>query len=99
VQLASILKVSTDELFARPRTTGAELEISDVRLLDKFQRLQRLNKRDREAVITLIDGVLASRAVESAIASARFISSLTMSWRHHGAMHARSRGRVGGRWR
>jgi hypothetical protein len=42
-----------------------------VRLLDKFQRLQGLNKRDREAVIILIDGVLASRTVESAIASAR----------------------------
>ena len=29
------------------------------------------DKRDREAVIILIDGVLARRAVESAIASAR----------------------------
>lgn len=44
---------------------------SAVRLLDKFQRLQELDKRDREAVIILIDGVLARRAVESAIASAR----------------------------
>jgi hypothetical protein len=47
------------------------MEISDVRLLDKFQRLQELDKRDREAVIILIDGVLARRAVESAIAAAR----------------------------
>jgi hypothetical protein len=56
---------------ARQRAARRRTEISDVRLLDKFQRLQRLNKRDREAVIILIDGVLASRAVESAIASAR----------------------------
>jgi len=42
-----------------------------VRLLDKFQRLQELNRRDREAVIILIDGVLARRAAEPAIASAR----------------------------
>lgn len=72
VQLAAILKVSTDELLLgrEPRGT-ADLEISDVRLFDKFQRLQELNKRDREAVIILIDGVLARRAVESAIASAR----------------------------
>ena len=71
VQLAAILKVSTDELLLGREPHGAELEISDVRLLDKFQRLQHLDKRDREAVIILIDGVLASRAVESAIASAR----------------------------
>lgn len=71
VHLAAILKVSTDELLLGREPQGAELEISDVRLLDKFQRLQGLNKRDREAVIILIDGVLASRAVESAIASAR----------------------------
>ena len=71
VPLAAILKVSTDELLLGREPRGAELEISDVRLLDKFQRLQELNKRDREAVIILIDGVLARRAVESAIASAR----------------------------
>jgi hypothetical protein len=71
LHLAAILKVSTDELLLGREPQGPELEISDVRLLDKFQRLQGLNKRDREAVIILIDGVLASRAVESAIASAR----------------------------
>jgi hypothetical protein len=71
VQLAAILKVSTDELLLGREPRSADLEISDVRLLDKFQRLQELDKRDREAVIILIDGVLARRAVESAIASAR----------------------------
>jgi hypothetical protein len=64
------LKVSTDELLLGHEPTGPELEIRDIRLLDKFQRLQQLDKRDREAVIILIDGVLARRAVESAIASA-----------------------------
>lgn len=53
VHLAAILKVSTDELLLGREPHGAELEISDVRLLDKFQRLQQLNKRDREAVIIL----------------------------------------------
>lgn len=71
VQLALILKVSTDELLLGREPLSQDIEISDVRLLDKFQRLQGLNKRDREAVIILIDGVIASRAVESAIASAR----------------------------
>lgn len=67
-----VLKVSTDELLlGREPRAVADFEISDVRLLDKFQRLQELDKRDREAVIILIDGVLARRAVESAIASAR----------------------------
>lgn len=70
VQLAAILRVSTDELLLG-HERGEELAISDVRLLDKFQRLQELDKRDREAVIILIDGVLARRAVESAIAAAR----------------------------
>jgi transcriptional regulator with XRE-family HTH domain len=72
VQLAAILKVSTDELLLGREPRGSsELEISDVRLLDKFQRLQQLGKGDREAVIILIDGVLASRAVDLAIAAAR----------------------------
>lgn len=71
VQLVAILKVSTDELLLGREGSGEELPISDVRLLDKFQRLQELGKRDREAVIILIDGVLARRAVESAIAAAR----------------------------
>lgn len=70
VQLAAILRVSTDELLLG-HERDEELAISDVRLLDKFQRLQELGKRDREAVIILIDGVLARRAVESAIAAAR----------------------------
>ncbi|HEY4642322.1 MAG TPA: hypothetical protein VII75_13330 [Thermoanaerobaculia bacterium] len=37
----------------------------------KFQRLQDLDKRDREAVIILIHGVLARRAVEPPIVAAR----------------------------
>lgn len=56
----------TDELLLGRESRASELEISDVRLLDKVQRLQRLNKRNREAVIILIDGVLARRAIESA---------------------------------
>lgn len=71
VQLATILKISTDELLLGREPRGEAFAISDVRLLDKFQRLQELDKRDREAVIILIDGVLARRAVESAIAAAR----------------------------
>jgi hypothetical protein len=38
VQLATILKVSTDELPLGREPRGAELEISDVHLRDKFQR-------------------------------------------------------------
>lgn len=48
---------------------GAELEISDVRLLDKFQRLQRLNKRDR--VRAAAETALASRQARAAAALAK----------------------------
>jgi hypothetical protein len=71
VQVAAVLEVSTDELLLGREPRGAEVEISDARLLHKFQRLQELDERDREAVIILSDGVLARRSVESAIASAR----------------------------
>ena len=68
VELAGILRVSTDELLLGHEPKGGEPPISDVRLLEKFLRLQELDKRDREAVIILIDGVLARRGVESVIA-------------------------------
>jgi hypothetical protein len=52
-------RLKDSESDRRPeKRRAAELEISDVRLLDKFQRLQELDKRDRETVIILIDGVL-----------------------------------------
>lgn len=41
VQLAAILKVSTDELLLGREASGEDLPISDVRLIDKFQRLRK----------------------------------------------------------
>lgn len=69
VELAGILRVPTDELLLGHEPKGAEVPITDVRLLEKFLKLQELDKRDREAVIILIDGVLARRGIESVIAA------------------------------
>lgn len=49
---------------ASPKT---DLEISDIPLLERFRDLQKLSKRDRDAVILLIDSVLARGDVEQRI--------------------------------
>lgn len=70
VELARLLHVSMDELLFGEEAKGPEMPISDVRLLERFVKLQKVDKRDREAVIILIDGVLARRGVEAVIAAA-----------------------------
>lgn len=70
VELARILHISMDELLLGDDAKGPDVPITDVRLLERFVKLQRVDKRDREAVIILIDGVLARRGVEALIASA-----------------------------
>jgi transcriptional regulator with XRE-family HTH domain len=46
------------------RAAAADLAINDIPLLDRFRDLQKLPKRDRDAVILLIDSVLARGDVE-----------------------------------
>lgn len=69
IELAGILRVSMDELLFGEESKGTEIPITDVRLLERFVKLQKVDKRDREAVIILVDGVLARRGVEELAAS------------------------------
>lgn len=67
VSIAQVLQVSVDFLLTG-ETDGVdrhELPISDVPLLERFRDVQKLSKRDREAVLLLIDSVLARSDVES----------------------------------
>ena len=67
VSIAQVLHVSVDFLLTG-ETDGEirhELPISDVPLLERFRDVQKLSKRDREAVLLLIDSVLARSDVES----------------------------------
>lgn len=67
VSIAQVLQVSVDFLLTG-ETAGEsrhELPISDVPLLERFRDVQKLSKRDREAVLLLIDSVLARSDVES----------------------------------
>lgn len=70
VELAQILHVSMDVLLFGQEPQTGDVPITDVRLLERFIKLQKVDKRDREAVMILIDGVLARRGVEAVIASA-----------------------------
>lgn len=67
VALADTLQVDLDFLL-RGQADGETITqppISDLPLLERFRDLQKLAKRDREAVILLIDSVLARGDVES----------------------------------
>lgn len=67
VSLAEVLKTETDVLLrgesSALRQAGAEDNL-DLPLLERFRDLQKLSKRDRDAVILLIDSVLARGDVE-----------------------------------
>lgn len=67
VSIAQVLQISVDFLLTG-ETDGVglqELAITDVPLLERFRDAQKLSKRDREAVLLLIDSVLARSDVES----------------------------------
>jgi transcriptional regulator with XRE-family HTH domain len=67
VSISETLDVALDFLL-RGETgepTTQEPPITDLPLLERFQDLQKLPKRDREAVILLIDSVLARGDVET----------------------------------
>jgi len=73
VALAEALHISADVLLMG-REEGQQptsADISDVRLYDRFREAEKLNKQDREAIILLIDGVLAQRSIEAQIARRR----------------------------
>jgi len=66
ISLARVLQVGLDFLLLGEAEPGAsQLPITDLPLLERFQDLQKLSKKDREAVILLIDSVLTRGDVES----------------------------------
>src|SRR5581483_73156 len=70
VALAEALHVSADALLMGRDTGQAAIAaplISDVRLYERFREAEKLGKQDREAIILLIDGVLAQRSIEAQI--------------------------------
>lgn len=72
VALAEALRVSADFLLLdRDESTTSAPAITDVRLFERFVEAEKLDRSDREAIILLIDGVLARRSIESDIARRR----------------------------
>ncbi len=66
--LSEALRVSTDVLLAGHDEAASETpRIGDVRLFERFLEAEKLSKTDREAIILLIDGVLAQRTIEAQI--------------------------------
>ena len=69
VALAGALHVSADYLLMdREQSAAVMPAISDLRLFERFLEAEKLVRSDREAIILLIDGVLARRSIESDIA-------------------------------
>ena len=69
VAISRVLQVETDFLLMG-ESKGKDpdqLPVTDVPLLERFRDLQKLPKRDREAVILIIDSVLARGDVENRI--------------------------------
>jgi len=67
--LASALKVSTDYLLTG-KSVGAsstELPVEDVLLLEKFREAQLFTGADREALLVVIDSILARRQEEERV--------------------------------
>ena len=75
--LAGALKVSTDYLLTG-KTAGAgtrELPVEDVLLLEKFQEAQLFTGADREALLVVIDSILARRQEEERVDRRRRVAS------------------------
>lgn len=69
VALSDGLQVSADYLLMDREESAATSEkaITDLRLHQRFREAEKLSRADREAIILLIDGVLAQRSIESEI--------------------------------
>ena len=71
--LAEALRISADE-FLMGREQGmppADPLIADLRLYKRFMELEKLSHEDREAIILLVDSVIAHRNIEAQIEKAR----------------------------
>lgn len=70
VALAEALHISADVLLMGREEGAAAIAaptINDVRLYERFREAEKLTKQDREAIILLVDGVLARRDIEAQI--------------------------------
>ena len=67
--LAEVLRISADALLMgreqdkAPRAPG----INDLRLYERFLEAERLSRQSREAIILLIDGVIAKHKMEEVL--------------------------------
>ncbi len=64
VALARVLRVSTDYLLRGDRTGEETVEFSDIRLYERFRALDQLPRGEHEAVLRIVDAVLAKHEFE-----------------------------------
>jgi len=65
--LARALKVTTDYLLLGKNAELGDLPIDDVMLLERFREAQHLPRRDREALLVVIDSILARYEEETRV--------------------------------
>lgn len=72
LDLATFLRVGVGSLLAgEDAAAGSEPPIHDITLLERFRDLEKLDRKDRQMVIDLIDAVIASRQIEQVSARRR----------------------------
>lgn len=77
VAVANALKVTTDYLLLGKAADAsmAELPVEDVLLLEKFREAQRFTGSDRQALLVIIDSILARREEEERVDRRRRVAS------------------------
>lgn len=73
IDLAQFLRVGVGRLLTGEdeQTFASASPISDIALLERFRDLEKLDRKDREVAITLIDALITSRQVEQHVARRR----------------------------
>lgn len=73
IDLASFLRVSVGMLLTGESEAAgvAAAPIHDISLLERFRDVEKLNRKDREMIIGLIDAIIASRQHEQVTARRR----------------------------
>ena len=73
IDLASFLNVNLGTLLLGTQETpgSAEPVIQDISLLERFRELEKLDRKDREIVIALIDAGVQSRRIEQIVTRAK----------------------------
>jgi transcriptional regulator with XRE-family HTH domain len=72
LDLATFLRIGAGELLAGEEASNStEPPIHDISLLERFRDLEKLDRKDRQMIIDLIDAVIASRQIEQVTARRR----------------------------